>query len=333
MTAFYNKPWASGYALPAYVKAEEPLTRGSARTTPWLARGTISKVKGLPHAGYSLPGYLLREPVGSQAYTTPWLPRGTVSTMKGIKTGLPWKSSAHTLNSNGLGALGSTDKGTSSVGGGDPIEEYGKKAAALIVADFKAIPLGKRDAELRKLLGQIDPKLYPSFKNEMGRLRDMGVPEAQAYQKGLAVAFTRGLVKEFMKLGKGKKVPAPGLRKGQVALGAYVGFEAQSNNYQDLGGVWGTITDTLNKLGGYACDVATHPITPIAAGAAGAYYGGPVGASTATAGAGAAAAACASGEAATTGPGYLAPQRPMPAWALPAILGGGALALIFALRK
>ena len=76
---FYNKPWAPGYSLPPYLSKEDVLARGSAVTTTWLPRGTISNVKGLDKrtAGYSLPKYLRNEPVGSQAHTTPWLPRGT----------------------------------------------------------------------------------------------------------------------------------------------------------------------------------------------------------------------------------------------------------------
>ena len=333
MTAFYNKPWNPGYALPAYERAEDPLTRGDARTTPWLPRGTISNVKGLDKrtAGYSLPPYLMKEPVGSQAHTTPWIPRGTVMSMKGIKTGLPWISNAHTLDSNGLGSLGATDKGNGSVGGSDPIEQYGQKAAALIVQDFKEVPLGKRDAQLRELLGEIDPRLYGMFKKERGRLLDMGAAPAMAFKNGLAAAFTQGLLKEFVKLGKSKKVPKPGLRKGQVPLAALMGFEAQANNYQDLGRSIGSrIKSTLSKLGGYACDVATHPMTPLAAGAISSAYGGdPEDAET---GVKLAAMACSSGT--TPGEEYRdrAP-REMPSWAIPAIIGGGALALILVLRK
>ncbi len=335
MTAFYNKPWNPGYALPAYERAEDPLTRGDARTTSWLPRGTISSVKGLDkrRVGYSLPPYLRKEPVGSQAHTTPWIPRGTVMSMKGIKTGLPWVSNAHTLDSNGLGSLGDTDKGNGSVGGSDPIEQYGQKAAAVIVQDFKAIPMGERDAQLRELLNEIDPRLYGMFKKERGRLLDMGAAPAMAFKNGLAAAFTQGLVKEFTKLGKSKKVPKPGLRKGQVPLAALMGFEAQANNYQDLGGVWSKLKSTLRKIGGFACDVATNPITPIAAGGAAAFYGGGAqGASLAAAGVGVAAAACASGTA--PGEGFVAGRAPreMPGWAIPAIIGGGALALILVLR-
>ena len=84
MKSFYNKPWSSGYALPAYLKKEDPLTRGSARVTEMLPRGTISHVAGLSKrtAGYSLPKYVRDEPVGSQARTTPWTPGGTVMSMK-----------------------------------------------------------------------------------------------------------------------------------------------------------------------------------------------------------------------------------------------------------
>lgn len=336
MSAFYNKPWSSGYALPAYLSKEDPLTRGSARTTPWLPRGTISQVPaGSKLGGYAVPEYVRKEPVGSQAHTTPWIPRGTVMSMKTIKTGLPWKSSAHTLDSNGLGALGAApDKAsTSSVGGGDPIEEYGQKAAAVVAAELATVPLSERDETLKNILNEVDPKLYPMFKLESGRIAEMGASKEAAAQKGLAVAFTQGFVKELMRIGKKGAAPAPGTKKGAVPLGALVGFDAQVNNYHgSLGSVLSTIKSTVSKLGGLACDVATHPIAPLAAGAAGAYYGGATGSATAAAGAGIAAAACSSGSTGA-GAGYAPVPQGMPSWALPAILGGGALALILILKK
>lgn len=332
MSAFYNKPWSSGYALPAYLKKEDPLTRGSAVVTKMLPRGTISEVPpGFDYGGYAVPNYVKREPVGSQAATTPWTPRGTVMSMKGIKTGLPWKSSAHTLDSNGLGALGSSAPSKSTVGSEDPIEAYGQKAAATVAAELSAVPLSQRNETLKKILNEVDPKLYPMFKRESKRIEEMGVDKPQAAQKGLQVAFTQGFVQELMRIGKAGKAPTPGTRKGAVPLGALVGFDAQTNNYQDLGSVLSTIKDTVKKLGGLACDVATHPIAPLAAGAAGAYYGGAQGASTATAGAGIAATACSSGS--TGGPAFAPVPAGPPAWALPAIIGGGAIALLLILRK
>ena len=334
MKSFYNKPWSSGYALPAYLKKEDPLTRGSARVTEMLPRGTISHVAGLSKrtAGYSLPKYVRDEPVGSQARTTPWTPGGTVMSMKMLKTGLPWKSSAHTLDSNGLGALGATDKGKSTVGGSNPIEAYGQKAAVVVAQALATMPVNQRETELKKILDEVDPKLFSSYRKERKQLEDMGATPEKARQGGLAVAFSHGFTKELMRLGKTRKTPAPGLRKGHVSLGALMGFEAQASNYEDLGGVLSTVKNTLKTLGGLACDVATNPITPVAAGAAGAYYGGPTGASTAMAGAGVAAAACSSGSTSSTQFTQPAPSA-MPSWALPAIIGGGALALVLVLTR
>ena len=367
MSAFYNKPWAPGYALPGYVEKEDPLTRGSAVTTRWLPRGTISSVPpGSNHGGYAVPKYVLDEPVGSQAHTTPWLPRGTVMSMKSIKTGLPWKSNTHTLDSNGLGSLGATEKSEATVGAADPIQNYGKRAAQIIAQDFQAIPPAQREGELRKLLGHIDPKLYSEYKKQKAHLERLNVPPAEAEAKGLAIAFSQGITKEFMKFGeKAKKSKAraaaqaardadrrrtpllpsqasttavlatglkPGLKKGQVALGMLMGFEAQADNYYgSLGGFTSTISNTLKKLGGAACDVATNPLTPLAAGAIGAGTSGAAGAATATTGVGIAAAACSQGTAG--GGGFVAPQREgMPSWVIPTIIGGGALALILVLK-
>jgi hypothetical protein len=252
--------------------------------------------------------------------------------MRGIQTGLPWNPSAHTLDSNGLGALGASPQKGSSVGGNDPIVSYGQKAAALLIQELKAVPVGKRDAALREVLDQVDPKLYPAYKKRSASLKSIGLSVNDAQRQALADSFSQGLTKEFMRLGKKGKAPAPGLKKGQVPLAALMGFDAQANNYQDLGGVLSTIKGTLSKLGGLACDVATHPITPIAAGAAGAAAGGGAGASTAITGAGIAAAACSSGSAGAGGQ-FVPTQQGMPSWALPAILGGGALALLLVLKK
>lgn len=332
---FYNKPWSSGYALPAYLKKENPLTRGSAKVTSWLPRGTISEVPpGYDYGGYAVPNYVKSEPVGSQAATTPWTPRGTVMSMKGIKTGLPWKPSAHTLDSNGLGALGASAPSKSTVGSEDPIEAYGQRAAATVVAELHSVPVGKRDETLRLILNEVDPKLYPAFKRESKQIESMGASKEVAAQKGLQVAFTQGIVQEFIKIGKKGKAPAPGTRKGAVSLGALVGFDAQVSNYQDLGGggLFGAVKDAVNKLGGLACDVATSPIAPIAAGGAAAFYGGGAqGASAAMAGAGIAAQACSGGGGG--GGGYAPAPAGPPAWALPAIIGGGAIALLLILKK
>jgi hypothetical protein len=330
MSAFYNKPWASGYALPAYLKKEDPLTRGSAVVTAWLPRGTISKVPpGSKLGGYAVPNYVRQEPVGSQAYTTPWIPRGTVMSMKGIKTGLPWKSSAHTLDSNGLGALGASPVSSSSVGSRDPIDEYGNKAAATVLTAVASMPSTQREETLKEILDGVDPKLYPAYKKKFAKAVKEGLNAKASARGALASTFKRGFVAELIRIGEKGSVKRAGVKKGAVPLGALTGFDAQVSNYQGLHGAVSTVKDTLSKLGGLACDVATNPITPLAAGAAGAAYAGPVGASTAITGTGLAAAACSSG----SGGGAFVPQpSAMPSWAMPAILGGGALALLLVLK-
>jgi hypothetical protein len=250
--------------------------------------------------------------------------------MKSLKTGLPWKSNAHTLDSNGLGSLGDTPKNKSTVGGSNPIESYGQKASAIVVQAVSSVPVGQQEAEMRKILDKVDPKLFHAYRQERKQLLDMGASPAKARAGGLAVAFSMGFTKDLMKLGKSRKLAKPGVGKGHVSLGALMGFDAQTSNYHDLGGV--SVKGVLDKLGGLACDVATNPITPIAAGAAGAYYGGPVGASTAMAGAGVAAQSCAGGGGGAGYAGGAAPSA-MPSWALPAIIGGGGLALLLVLTR
>jgi len=77
----------------------------------------------------------------------------------------------HTLDSNGLGSLGATPNktGTSTIGGKDPIADYGKKAASLIMEEFQALPASQREGGIRKLLDQVDPKLYASYKAETAK--------------------------------------------------------------------------------------------------------------------------------------------------------------------
>jgi hypothetical protein len=252
--------------------------------------------------------------------------------MTGIKTGLPWKSSAHTLNSNGLGALGAAPNkaGRATVGTGDPIEEYGNKVTIAILEGLSELPESERGDALKEIMNKVDPKIYSVFKKERKRAEGAGASKSTATHRGIAVAFKKGFVGELVRIGKGRKTITPGAGKGAVPLGMSTGFTAQASNYQGLGGFLSTIKSTVNKIGGFACDVSTHPLTPLAAGAAGAAAGGPGGAGAATTGAGIAAAACSSGNASDI---PFAPARQgMPSWAIPAIIGGGLLTLVVILK-
>lgn len=344
--SFYNKPWAPGYSLPSYLNREDPLQK-RAHTTPWLPRGTISKVpKGLKMGGYSQPAYVRAERLGSQAHTTPWIPDGTVSKVPENvqRSGNPWSDKTLMSNglgsfdSNGLGSLGDPSVTNAPSASGDPIKQYGQKAAAVIMQDLKKVPKGQQKAQLRELLNEIDPKLHSSFRRESKKLKQNGVPEAAALQRGLASALSKGMANEFIRLGRTRRVEA----KTQVGLASYfashdthgsytsaLGRAAETrglSGYAGLGSVTSTLKDTLHKVGGFACDVATNPATPIVAGAVSvSQTGNPA---IGVAGAGIAATAC------TKSPGGAFPpaQPSTPSWAIPAMIGGGALLLVMAIK-
>jgi hypothetical protein len=337
--SFYNKPWAPGYALPPYLADEDPLERGSGRTTAQLPGGTFGPVpKNLKFGDYVVPQYVKDEPIGSHARTTPWLADGTIAPMpSSVKdSGNPW--SDNTLQSNGLGSLGDPTLSEPTLPGGDPIKEYGHQAAAIVLEAVNNLPPKERGEGLRQLLNEVDPKLNAALAREAAAARNAG--DKDPLRAGLAAAFSRGMLDEFIRLGKKKKLP----KKSQVGLGA---TWAQHNNYvgtglaaesQALGGVWSTLKSwagsAVDKLGSAACTVAGNSATPLVAGAAGAYYGGPTGASLAMTGAGMAAAACAPDPEPGAGGGAFIPGfSGAPGWALPAVIGGGALALILILKK
>lgn len=349
MSEFYKTPWAPGYALPPYLDDEDPLKKGGARTTAQLPGGTFGPVpKGLKFGNYSLPQYVKDEPIGSHARTTPQLPDGTVGPIPArVKvSGNPW--SENTLQSNGLGSLGDATLSEPTLPGGDPLKEYGHEAAGIVMDAIREIDPKERGSFIRQLLGKVDPKLNSLMAREVSQAKSQG--KSDAMRVGLASAFSRGMLDEFVVLGKSKKAKgaaaaAKGARnkKSQVGLGAAWG---QHTNYVGMGraaesrglGGWtssisGALSTTLDKLGSAACKVAGNKATPYVAGAAGAYYGGPQGASLAMAGAGIAASACAP----DPDPGLFGGGFPsvggMPSWAMPAIIVGGVLTVIFVLKR
>ena len=328
--SFYNKPWAPGYSLPPYLADEDPLKQGSGRTTAQLPHGTFGPVPaGFKFGDYAQPQYVRDEPIGSHARTTPQLPDGTLPPVPArVKdSGNPW--SDNTLESNGLGSLGNATLSEPTLPSGDPIKEYGHKAAAIVLETVNALPPGERSKALRDLLNEVDPGLHSAMTREAAKAQNTG--EQDPMRAGLAQAFSRGMLDEFIRLGKGKKLS----QKSQLGLGA---TWAQHSNYvqaaetHGLGGIGSFFSGALDKLGSAACAVAGNRATPLVAGAAGAYFGGPQSAGLATAGAGMAAGLCAPKPDAAP-PGFMPGFSGAPSWALPAVIIGGGLALFLVLKK
>jgi hypothetical protein len=243
--------------------------------------------------------------------------------------GNPWSES--TLNSNGLGSLDGNTLEQPSIPSGDPILEYGQQAAAIVMSAIEKAPASEKNA-LKKVLDKVDVKLYPVYQRELGKAKGRGESQSRAMKQALTNAFQSGMANEFVRLGRTKSVAS----NSHVGLAKYHGSYdnyALAGERRELSGIGDWLSSALDSIGSAACSVANNSVTPYAAGAAGAYYGGPEGASLAVTGAGVAAAACAPDAPSGGGAPVILGGGGTPSWVLPAILGGGALALLLVLKK
>lgn len=300
--------------------------------------------------GYAIPKYVMAEPPGRGTFTTKMIPRRTISqlppdylakpasTLSGntlVKSTLAGSSlGGSSLGNDTLGAGGSTLELAKANGGEDPIKTYGSRAANIVLSELQNVSPKERVSTMKEILDKVDPTLFARATKETEKFKAKGMPAKTAARKGLAKAFSEGITGEFVKLGKEEK--KKGLERArQVAadkarLGAGKGKGALAlAGGIPLSGITSTVKSALSKLGNAACDVATHPLTPLAAGAGAAAAGAPpqVGVAGAT---------VAAGVCTTAGKGgaapFFAPASSTPDWLIPAAIGGGALLLIVALK-
>lgn len=223
---FYNLPpsWNPGYAIPASVM-DEGLER-RAFVTNMTPRGTFDNPK-VGNAGYAVPQYVDEEGYGRGTFTTKWLPRGyegprvphwlddqfsrivgqaSLGKGKGVVMAMqtPMGDSSAPYSSSGanLGVYG----------------DFGKRAAAAMIANAKRLPPDKRAAALKAMMDKVDSTLYARAGQQAAKARAQGATPQAALAHGIAAAMTEGMLIELHKVGKSRTAPQ---RRSLLGLGCY----------------------------------------------------------------------------------------------------------------
>jgi hypothetical protein len=213
---FYNlpSPWDPGYAIPGNVQ-DEGLQR-HAYVTKMAARGTYDRSTD-GSAGYAIPQYVLEERTGRGTYNTRWLPRGYYGPQ------IPNYLNRHPQpNITSMGDI--IEYGP--IASGTAVDQYGKKAARVILSNLTRVAPRSRPALLKKVMDQIDPSLHARVTTATNQAVKRGVPPAKALEAGLAHAMSSGFLNELARFGKSRQLPQArsllglGIYGGQEALGA-----------------------------------------------------------------------------------------------------------------
>jgi hypothetical protein len=208
--------WDPGYAQPPNVKAEGIQRR--AFVTKWAPRGTYDSSTN-PTGGYAQPPYVMAEGTGQGTFVTDWVPGGSymgpgiphwMNQLPGesqqyvkIKPGGPAAPSGAPLSiPSGMGALGATATAGRGV---HPYAGYGTRAATVILNNVRKLPVAQRKTALKQILGKVDPTLYDRVASQAQQHISRGVSPNAAVHKAMSQAFTAGLTKDVISLGKGHR--------------------------------------------------------------------------------------------------------------------------------
>ena len=323
-------PWNAGYAIPEYIQNEG----NAVLTTKQLPRGTYSlPPSDLKMGGYALPPNVIAETPGQGTFTTGYYPRRQIESLPGS----PFRESLSGVESQPA-SIPLKD---------NPLFAFGRKSANWFVAAIKNVPAGSREEAARRLLNALEPGLFAKVTKDANKFMARGDSPEEALRKALAARFSDGIVKELIATGKNGKVkpqslfglgctcmqgqtPTAGLwdsikdvgkKAGRVGAGVFtLGLSEK--------GVRDFIGDGLKKVGDYACVALNHPLAEVGAAAAAGAKGAPpqVGQTGVNV---ARNIACPSGQI----PVYVPPPSQTPEWVMPAVVGGGVLLAVIALRK
>lgn len=295
--SFYHlpNPWNPGYSIPKSVLAEPP-GRGTF-TTRWLPRRTISQL---------VPDYLAKPVVRGSSLDGDTIGNGSLGSLAGSTVG---EGRVYELE-----PLGSTPFSK-----GDPLLQYGKQGAAILLGSVKHLPPQDRPKALKAALDTLDKTLWANVVEKTKKFREKGATPGEALRKAIAASLSNQLGDKFVDLGK----------RGPRALSGYQATGIFGAVTSVVGGVTGAVQDAaktaVNKIEKLTCKVASNPSTAAIAGGIAATQGVPP--ETGATGARVAQTLC--GPAATP---VVAPASTTPPWLLPAAIGGGALLLVLALK-
>lgn len=99
-------------------------------------------------------------------------------------------------------------------------DAYGANAAQILMAGAKTQPAGpRRAAFLKTAMGKIDPAIWGKAKTFAADAVKHGVPASAAVELGIAHVMSRGIVKELVDTGTGKRKIKRRTQLGMFALG------------------------------------------------------------------------------------------------------------------
>lgn len=207
---------------------------------------------------------------------------------------------------------------------GDPVRDYGRQAAAEIMATLASVPDGERSALLRLLLDKLEAGLYGRTMKLASEIRGTGVPPVEALHRALAASLAEGLVRELAVAGK------TGRLGGRLELGrlSALGWNPLSAVSGALGRLLGSSPvragaraagKAFDKLGDLACAAVNNPL----AGPAATAYNPAAGAGVAVA----------QGRCQKPVPYVPPPEPTTPSWVLPVAIAGGAAIVLFAVMR
>lgn len=205
----YNLPpgWDPGFVLPENV-ADEGLER-RAFVTRQMPRGTYD-LTNVPDGGFVLPQYVKKEKYGQGTYTTKWQPDGTYNGPR-IPHFLNRRPQVVASQALPGGGRKFTVQPSMGLGADDPIppafQNYGARAAQVIIAQIARLPMAKRAAAMKATLDRIDRSLWTRTNEWWKQLVAAGTPPGDAFPLALARALSSGFSAEVVKLGASRAAP------------------------------------------------------------------------------------------------------------------------------
>jgi hypothetical protein len=230
MASFFNlpPPWNPGYTDPGNVDAEG-LERGTF-VTKQLPRGTYDQ-PAVGTGGYQVPGYIRDEGYGQGAMVTKQMDRGQAVILPPNWLDIPTSRVKSITPVRGgtryglqvLSGMPSVEQLPEPGGPNDPISNYGKQAARMIVTRMRAVPATDRKTAMKALLDAVDPQLWTKVAEKSSKYLAAGRSDLSALEESLASCISEGMLRELIATGKTGKAPPA---KSQLGLGCYGCTEA-----------------------------------------------------------------------------------------------------------
>lgn len=253
----YNIPNAynGGYVLPRNVQDEGIERR--AFITKMLPRGTYDQ-PGVGTGGYAVPSYVMDEGYGQGTFTTKWQPSGSYNGPK-----VP-----HWLNQRPQVVKEQTLPGGAKVVTVQPLgaddaplpslyEDYGVKAAQIIIDQVSQLPPANRAAVMKAYLNKLDPSLWARTQTIWKRYVAQKANPAQAFPLALARAMSAGLAAEIVDMGVRRVAPQANSLLGLGCYGRVKGAMGDD-------AVAGTLSpEALARLKRFGAYVGVNYVTPV----------------------------------------------------------------------